>query len=279
MNVIDVRGVSFSYTDGTPPVLNNIDLQINKGEFVAVLGHNGSGKSTLAKLLNGILTPTEGSVIVEGMDTADEQYFYDIRRKVGMVFQNPDNQIVSSIVEEDVAFAPENLGIERNEMRKRIDFALDAVGMTKYKQHSPAQLSGGQKQRIAIAGVIAMRPHIIVLDEPTAMLDPMGRKEVMKVLEHLNKDENITVVLITHHMDEAARADRIVVVDNGTVLLDDEPHKVFIQKEMLLGAGLSVPQSMELAHLLKEQGFDMPDDIINVEECVAALTKILEAEK
>ncbi len=278
MNVIDVRGVSFSYSEGTPPVLNNIDLQIKKGEFVAVLGHNGSGKSTLAKLLNGILTPTEGTVTVEGMDTADEQYFFDIRRKVGMVFQNPDNQIVSSIVEEDVAFAPENLGVERQEMLKRIDFALEAVGMSKYRQHSPAQLSGGQKQRVAIAGVIAMRPHIIVLDEPTAMLDPMGRKEVMKVLEHLNKDENITIVLITHHMDEAARADRIVVVDSGSVLLDDEPHKVFVQKEKLLGAGLAVPQSMELAHLIREQGFDIPEDIINADECVAAIAKILEAE-
>ncbi len=275
MNVIDVRGVSFSYGDGTPPVLNNIDLQINKGEFVAILGHNGSGKSTLAKLLNGILVPTEGKVIVEGMDTADEKHFYSIRRKVGMVFQNPDNQIVSSIVEEDVAFAPENLGVEREEMRKRIDFALEAVGMKKYSQHSASQLSGGQKQRVAIAGVIAMRPHIIVLDEPTAMLDPSGRKEVIKVLEHLNKDEGITVVLITHHMDEAARADRIVVVDEGKVIIDNEPHKVFTQREKLYKAGLSVPQSMEFALALRDAGYNMPEDVINVDECVKALSEIL----
>ena len=275
MSVIEVRGVSFSYNEGTPPVLKNINLTVEKGEFLAVLGHNGSGKSTFAKLLNGILTPSEGTVTVEGMDTKDESVYYDIRRKVGMVFQNPDNQIVSSIVEEDIAFAPENLGLSREKIRERIDFALKAVGMTEFREHSPSQLSGGQKQRIAIAGVIAMRPEIIVLDEPTAMLDPMGRQDIIRVLEHLNKEEKITVVLITHHMDEAAKASRIVVMNDGEILMQGEPHDVFANAEKLNGAGLDVPQSTQFCNMLREEGFEIPEKVINVDECVQVLCRIL----
>lgn len=275
MSIIDVRGVSFAYNESTPPVLKNINLTVEKGEFLAILGHNGSGKSTLAKLLNGILLPNDGDITVVGMNTKEEKYFYDIRRKVGMVFQNPDNQIVSSIVEEDVAFAPENLGLPRDEMIKRIDFALSAVGMEKYRKHSTTQLSGGQKQRIAIAGVIAMHPEIIVLDEPTAMLDPYGRKDVMNVLTRLNKEEGITVVLITHHMEEAAMADRIVVMDSGNIILNGEPHCVFKQDKTLKESGLDVPQSTELCNMLREKGINLEGDIINVDECVDALCKVL----
>ncbi len=256
-------------------VLKGIDLEIGKGEFVAVLGHNGSGKSTLAKHFNAILLPTKGKVFVEGIDTIDEGRLFDIRQKVGMVFQNPDNQIVATIVEEDVAFALENMGVEPNEIRRRVDEALKQVDMYEYRERAPHQLSGGQKQRIAIAGILAMRPDCIVLDEPTAMLDPKGRSEVMKTIRQLNRDYGTTVVLITHYMDEAAASDRVVVVDNGVVLRDGTPKEVFSQVELLKSVGLDVPQVTELIYELRKEGVDLPQDILTEEECCEALRKLL----
>ena len=262
---------------GTPaPVLEHVNLDIPRGQFLAVLGHNGSGKSTLAKHLNAILTPSEGVVYVDGIDTRQEEMIYEIRQNVGMVFQNPDNQIVATIVEEDVAFALENLGVEPKEMRQRVDDALKEVGMYEYREHAPHQLSGGQKQRVAIAGIIAMRPECIVLDEPTAMLDPKGRREVIKTVRKLNRDFGITVVLITHYMDEAAKADRVVVIDNGHMLLDDTPKNVFSHVEQLKSVGLDVPQSTELVYELKKAGYPVDSHIIDEEECVEQILRLLE---
>ena len=279
--ILSARDVSFAYDNYEekklpPVVLEDISLDVQPGEFVAVLGHNGSGKSTLAKHFNAILLPTSGTVYVGGIDTKEEDRLYDIRQTAGMVFQNPDNQLVATIVEEDVAFALENLGVPPEEIRRRVDESLKAVGMYEYREHSPHQLSGGQKQRVAIAGVIAMRPKCIVLDEPTAMLDPQGRREVLQTIRQLGDQFGITVVLITHYMDEAARCDRVVVVDNGKIILDGIPRKVFSHVEQLKSVGLDVPQVTELAWLLRQDGYDLPDDIIFEEECVQAIEKLLE---
>lgn len=276
-NIISVEGVRFSYENSgeKAEILKGIGIQIKKGEFTAVLGHNGSGKSTFARLANAMLIPSEGTVKVLGMDTKDESHLFDIRQNVGMVFQNPDNQIVAAVVEEDVAFGLENTGTAPDEIRKRVDEALKAVNMYEYREHSPAMLSGGQKQRIAIAGIIAMRPECIVLDEPTAMLDPAGRRDVMKTIKMLNRDFGITIVLITHYMDEAAKADRVIVIDEGKVLLDDVPGKVFSQVELLKKTGLDVPQVTELVWELNKCGFSLDPMIITEEECAAALKEIL----
>ena len=274
--MIDVENVTFRYdAEGSSAnILDGVNLRIEKGEFVAVLGHNGSGKSTLAKHLNAILVPTGGKVTVDGMDTAADDKLWDIRSRVGMVFQNPDNQIVATILEDDVAFAAENLGVPSGEIRKRVDDALAAVGMTKFKNHAPHLLSGGQKQRVAIAGAIAMQPETIVLDEPTAMLDPTGRAEVMKTIMRLNREFGITIILITHNMDEAVRADRVVVMDGGKTVIDDTPRKVFSQVELLKSIGLDVPQVTEIAWELKKAGFDVRDDVLSVDECVKELYKL-----
>ena len=259
---------------GAIKVFESLNLEIKRGEFVAVLGHNGSGKSSLAKHFNAILTPVDGSVLIENMNTRDESKLWDIRSKVAMVFQNPDNQIVATIVEDDVAFAAENLGYPPEEIRKRVDSSLEAVGMLKFKKHAPHLLSGGQKQRIAIAGVIAISPDAIVLDEPTAMLDPTGRAEVMNAICTLNRDFNITVILITHNMDEAVMADRVVVMDNGKIIIDDVPKKVFSNVEILKEIGLDVPQVTELAYNLRKNNINIPCDILDADECVKELLKI-----
>lgn len=275
-NIIEIKDLHFSYNGENPvEVLKGVSLNIAEGEFVAVLGHNGSGKSTLAKHINAILLPTSGKVTVNGIDTADENRLFELRQCAGMVFQNPDNQIVSSIVEEDVAFALENLGVPYDEMRKRVDDALKAVNMYDYRLHSPAQLSGGQKQRVAIAGIIAMRPKCIILDEPTAMLDPQGRREVMAVIRKMNA-EGVTIVLITHYMDEAAQCGRVVVMDKGTVVLDDTPRAVFSQVDRIKKIGLDVPQVTELAWELRKAGIEIPTEIITEQECVDALVKLLD---
>ena len=258
------------------PVLDDIDLNIERGEFVAILGHNGSGKSTLAKHFNAMLLPSGGRVLVSGRDTADQNELYEIRRMVGMVLQNPDNQIVSTIVEEDVAFGPENLGIEPSEIRRRVDEALKAVGMLEYRKHAPHKLSGGQKQRVAIAGVLAMQPECIVLDEPTSMLDPKGRKEVLDTISRLNRERGITIVLITHFMEEAVLADRVVVLENGRILLQGPPREVFSDIERLRQVGLDVPQPAELCHQLRRAGVPLPKDVLTAEECVEALSLLLE---
>lgn len=280
MGFITVDHVHFHYDaeEGVPPVtvLEDMSLQIEAGEFVAVLGHNGSGKSTLAKHLNAILVPQAGRVTVDGMDTADEENLLAIRQKVGMVFQNPDNQIVATVVEEDVAFALENMGVDPPEIRRRVDEALQMVDMYAYREHAPHQLSGGQKQRVAIAGVIAMRPACIVLDEPTAMLDPRGRREVMRTIRGLNKEEGITVVLITHYMDEAAQAGRVVVVDGGRLLLDGTPRQVFSHVDVLREVGLDVPQATLLAHELRSSGVNLPDDILDENDFIEAFLRRME---
>ena len=250
-------------------IIDDLNLEIEKGSFLAVLGHNGCGKSTLAKHFNGIMLPFSGRVTVDDLDTSDDEHIYNIRQKTGMVFQNPDNQMVSSIVEDDVAFAPENLGIPREEIRKRVDFTLKSVGMYEHRYKTPQALSGGQKQRVAIAGIIAMQPDYIVLDEPTAMLDPKGREEVLQTILKLNKENGITVVLITHFMSEAALADRIIVMDKGKIAMEGTPKEVFAKKEKLTSLGLSVPQSAMLLHALKEKGIDIGSDAITVEECVS----------
>ena len=255
-------------------VLDHIDLAVQPGEFVALLGHNGSGKSTFAKLCNAMLLPTGGKVWVEDMDTADEDKRYDIRRTVGMVLQNPDNQLVSTIVEEDVAFGPENLGLPPEEIRRRVDDALKTVGMYEYREHAPHKLSGGQKQRIAIAGILAMRPDCLVLDEPTAMLDPQGRREVLDTIGRLNR-EGMTVVLITHYMDEAARAGRVVVLDAGRIALEGTPREVFCQVDTLRALGLDVPPPTELCHRLRAAGIPLPADVLTAEECAQALALYL----
>ncbi len=276
--IIQARGLTFRYTTAegvAPTVLDHVDLDIEAGTFVAILGHNGSGKSTFAKHLNAILLPTAGKVYVDGMDTTDEDKLLDIRRTVGMVFQNPDNQIVASVVEEDVAFAPENLGVPSAEIRRRVDEALEAVGMTEYARHAPHLLSGGQKQRVAIAGVLAMRPRCIVLDEPTAMLDPVGRREVLDTVCRLQRELGMTVVLITHHMDEAARAQRLVVMDNGHVVMDGPPAQVFQNVVGLRRLGLEVPDSVALLYELRQAGLDVPLDVLTCEDCAQALAHIL----
>ena len=277
-DIIETHALRFSYpaAEGvTPVVLDGVDLNICSGSFVAILGHNGSGKSTLAKHMNAILLPTGGTVYVDGINTADEERLLDIRRTVGMVFQNPDNQIVANVVEEDVAFAPENLGVPPVEIRKRVDDALKAVGMYEFREHAPHRLSGGQKQRVAIAGVLAMAPRCIVLDEPTAMLDPVGRQEVMDTIKKLNRTSGVTVVLITHHMDEAAQADRLVVMSKGQVVADGTPKEVFSHVEALKSVGLTVPETVELCWTLRRDGLDLPLDALSDEECAQALYDLL----
>lgn len=278
---VRITDLHFSYPSQTEnehiTVFDGLELDIEEGSFVAVLGHNGCGKSTLAKHLNAIVLPEGGSVSVFGMDTKDEALLLDIRRTVGMVFQNPDNQMVANVVEEDVAFAPENLGVPSEEIRKRVDDALKAVGMYDYRKHAPHLLSGGQKQRVAIAGVIAMQPRCIVLDEPTAMLDPHGREEVIRTIERLNKENGITVILITHHMTEAIRADRVIVMDEGKILTDGKPKEVFTKVELLRSAGLSVPATTQLLYALNKAGCDLPLDALSTEECAQALYAMLKA--
>ena len=273
--IIKAEKISFKYDEEADYVFEDLDLSFKQGEMAAVLGHNGCGKSTFAKHLNAILLPSGGRVYVGDLDTADESNVYNVRSQVGMVFQNPDNQIVATIVEEDVAFALENLGVPPVEIRQRVDEALQAVGMYKYRMHSPHQLSGGQKQRVAIAGIIAMRPKCIVLDEPTAMLDPIGRKKVMSTIKKLNQQFGITVILITHYMEEAAQCGRVIVMDEGKVLIDDEPKEVFSHVELLKGVGLDVPQVTELIWELKKKGVMLDDHIIDEEECSRALMKLL----
>ena len=272
---IQVCDLHYSYQDAEEDrehvVFDGLDLAIEAGSFVAVLGHNGCGKSTLAKHFNAILLPAGGSVTVYGMDTKDEELLLAIRQAVGMVFQNPDNQIVSNVVEEDVAFAPENLGVPSEEIRRRVDAALKTVGMYEYRAHAPQLLSGGQKQRVAIAGVLAMKPKCIVLDEPTAMLDPQGRREVIETVERLNREEGMTVVLITHHMDEATHAGRVVAMNDGKIVADGTPAEVFSQVELLRSVGLSVPETTELLYALRADGFDLPLDALSIDQCAQAL--------
>ncbi len=278
--MIRLENVSFDYesednlSDISHAVIKNVNLSIEKGSFVALLGHNGSGKSTLAKLMNGILVPNEGRVLVNGLDTADENAIWDIRKNVGMVFQNPDNQIVATTVEEDVAFGPENLGVDPFEIRRRVDEALESVHMSEFKTHSPSQLSGGQKQRVAIAGILAMQPECILFDESTAMLDPQGREEVMAQILRL-RDEGITTVLITHYMNEAVFADRVVVVSDGEVIMDGTPREVFAQVEKLRSLGLDVPQVTHLAQLLTRDGYDVKKDLLFEDEAYAELSRLL----
>ena len=279
MAAIKVENLSYSYPgiepDQTVKVFENLDLQIEQGSFVAILGSNGSGKSTLAKHFNAILLPNGGKCYVYGMDTSDEELLIAVRRSVGMVFQNPDNQIVANVVEEDVAFAPENLGVASPMIRHRVDNALKQVGMYHYRTHAPHLLSGGQKQRIAIAGVIAMEPKCIVLDEPTAKLDPKGRREVMETVARLNKEKGITVVLITHHMDEAALADRVVVIHKGVIRADGVPKTVFADIDYMHELGLAAPETVELCHELNKLGFGLPLDLLDTEDCAQALYKAL----
>ena len=282
--LIELKNVTFTY-DGDDEeekrqsALTDIDLTINKGEFVAVLGHNGSGKSTLAKLCNAVYEPTEGTVTVKGIVSGSEENDDKIRRVVGMVFQNPDNQIVATIVEDDVAFGPENLGIEPKEIRKRVDDALKSVNMYELRHREPHKLSGGQKQRVAIAGIIAMQTGCIVLDEPTAMLDPRGRREVFDTVRRLNREMGITVLFVTHFMDEAVKADRVIIIDSGRLCLDGTPREVFSKTDVLRRCGLDVPQSTELCHRLIEKGIDLPGDILDADECVEALSKIMEVSR
>lgn len=285
MSYIKVRNLSYSYKDddGNPiPVIKDISLDIEKGEYVAVLGHNGSGKSTFAKLLNLVIDDYEffeGTIEVDGTDITSEEIseddIYDLRKKIGMVFQNPDNQLVATIVEEDVAFGPENLGLPREEIRKRVDDALATVGMTKYAHHEPHRLSGGQKQRIAIAGIIAMKPDCMIFDESTAMLDPMGRRDVVNTIEKLNREDGKTVITITHYMDEAVRADRVIVINDGRIILDGPPSKIFAQSEILRSAGLDLPQCADLMLRLRKRGFELKGEINTPEMCAETLLAAL----
>lgn len=279
-SIIEFNNVTFRYDSDEegvtlPPAVSDFSLKIYEGEFVAVLGHNGSGKSTLAKLANGLLLPESGTVTVSGMDTKDEEKDIEIKQTVGVVFQNPDNQIVATIVEEDVAFGPENLGIEPSEIRRRVDDSLKIVGMYKYRRHEPHKLSGGQKQRVAIAGIIAMEPRCIILDEPTAMLDPVGRRDVMKAIKRLNKELNITVVYITHYMEEACEADRIVVMDDARLLMDGTPREVFSNTEKIRSIGLDVPQTCSLAEMLRKDGIRLKNDLLSIDELVENIDDIL----
>ncbi len=272
--IVKIRDVHFEYMNFEEQeiaALDGVDLDVQKGEFIVIIGHNGSGKSTLAKHINALLQPSRGTVWIKGMDASDEENLWNIRQTAGMVFQNPDNQLVATIVEEDVAFGPENLGIPSTEIRKRVDSALAAVGMSEFSDAAPHFLSGGQKQRVAIAGVLAMKPDIIVLDEPTAMLDPSGRQEVLNTVKYLNKHEGITVIHITHFMEEAVDADRVVVMEDGKVILEGTPREVFEQVDLLKEIGLDVPQVTELAHELRCEGLDIPPDVLTVEEMVDAL--------
>ena len=279
MGIIRAAKLIFEYiskdeednVDEVSRAINNLDLDIKEGDFVAILGHNGSGKSTFAKHINAILLPTEGTVWVSGMDTADDSSLLNIRKTVGMVFQNPDNQIIGNIVEEDVAFGPENIGVETAQIWKRVDESLKAVGMTAYRLKSPNKLSGGQKQRVAIAGIMAMKPKCIVLDEPTAMLDPNGRKEVIDTVRKLNKQENITVLLITHYMEEVVKADRVIVMDGGNIVMDGTPKEIFSHVDELKKYRLDVPQVTELAYELKKSGLNLPEGILNIDEFVDCL--------
>lgn len=288
--IIRTENLSYVYRDNDyddalkveSPALKNINLEIKRGEYVAVLGHNGSGKSTLAKLLNLILVPTEGKLYIDGEDVSSpdltEEEVFEVRKKIGMVFQNPDNQIVATVVEEDVAFGPENLGLAREEIRARIDEALKLVGMTEYSRHAPHKLSGGQKQRVAIAGIVAMKPDCIIFDESTAMLDPLGRRDVLEIMEMLNRDEGITVINITHYMDEAARADRVVVINDGELVMDGAPLDIFAKVDMLHSIGLEAPQGVELIHLLNSRGMNIDEKVLSVEECTEALFNYLSKE-
>ena len=278
--MIEIKHLRYAYptVEGQEPltVLEDVNLHIEKGSFTAILGHNGSGKSTLAKLLSAVLLPSGGEVLVEGLSTADEKNIIEIRRRVGMVFQNPDNQIVANVVEEDVAFAPENLGIPTAEIRTRVDEALAAVGMEEYRLHAPHLLSGGQKQRIAIAGVLAMQPDVLVLDEVTAMLDPEGRKEVLETVHRLNRERGMTVLLITHHMSEVERADRVIVMEKGRVVMDGTPKEVFPRVEELRELSLDVPGTVDLLYELRRIGWDVPLDALGVDECADAICKFLQ---
>lgn len=276
MSFIEARDLSFAYSPEEPLVLKNLNLTIEKGSFVAILGHNGCGKSTLAKLLCGILLPNCGQVTIDGMDTADEEKSFDIRKKCGMIFQNPDNQLVASIVEEDIAFAPENLGLPREEIRARVDSALETVGMSEYIRHATYKLSGGQKQRIAIAGVLAMGPDCIIFDEATSMLDPNGRKEITAAMKRLNREMGITVVTITHYMNEAVEADRIVVMNEGEIIGDGTPKEIFSQVEKLQSVSLSVPQVAELLYLLEQDGLDVPRGVLHTMDAAEVITKLYE---
>lgn len=273
--MIKIQNVTYEYKslieDNIHKALDNVSIEINKGEFVAILGHNGSGKSTMAKLMNGLIMPTSGDISIMGINTKNPETIWNVREKAGMVFQNPDNQIVATIVEEDVAFGPENLGIEPSEIRKRVDEALKVVEMTEYRMHAPHLLSGGQKQRVAIAGILAMNPDCIIFDEPTAMLDPIGRIEVMKTIKKLNKEQNKTIVLITHYMDEAVEADRVIIMEQGQVALEGTPREVFKQVDKVKELGLDVPQVTELIYELRKEGIDLKADIISIEELVSIL--------
>ena len=277
--IIKAENLCFEYKNEesgeVTKVLKNVSAEVKRGEFLAILGHNGSGKSTFAKHINAVLTPNSGKMYVNGLDTSDEGKLFEIRKTAGMVFQNPDNQMVAAIVEDEVAFAPENLGVEPKEIRRRVNECLETVNMTKYAQSAPSNLSGGQKQRVAIAAVLAMNPEILILDEPTAMLDPKGRSEVIKTIKMLNREKGITVVLITHYMDEAALADRTVVIDDGEIVLDGTPKDVFRNVEKIKSLGLDVPQVTELAYELRKKGIDISEDVLTVDECFAELLKIL----
>lgn len=278
--MIKCSNVSFKYINNTEGkneekyALKNVNLEVKKGEFLVILGHNGSGKSTIAKHMNALITPSEGTVIVDGLDTSNQEVLLDIRAKAGMVFQNPDNQLVATIVEEDVAFGPENLGIDPAEIRKRVDDSLEKVGMSEYKRHAPHLLSGGQKQRVAIAGILAIEPECIIFDEPTAMLDPSGRKEVLNNIKYLNKEHGMTIILITHYMDEAAQADRIIVMDDGSIKMEGTPREIFPQVERMKTIGLDVPQVTELAYELKKAGININEKILNVDEMVEELCQL-----
>lgn len=278
---IKTEKVSYIYKAGfesKPGVkaLSEVSITVEKGQFVAIIGRNGSGKSTFAKLLNALLLPVEGAVYIKGYDTREEKYTWEIRRTAGMLFQNPDNQIVGTVVEEDVAFGPENLGVPPQEIRKRVDESLEMVGMSEYSKSGPHLLSGGQKQRVAIAGILAMKPECIILDEATAMLDPIGRREIMKVVQKLNKEENITVIHITHHMDEAKLADRVIVIDNGVLVLDGTPVEVFSRVEQVKNLGLDVPQVTELFYELNKEGYNLPLDVLTVDKALDILKKAIE---
>ena len=284
MKMVKTENVSYEYTkvveikgenvERKLMALQDINIDIEKGDFIAILGHNGSGKSTFAKHLNALVTPSEGTIWVDGMDTKDDSLVWKIRQNTGMVFQNPDNQLVATVVEEDIAFGPENLGVDPKEIRKRVDESLKQVGMDGFQTDTPSKLSGGQKQRIAIAGILAMKPQCIVLDEPTAMLDPVGRKDVMDTVHRLNKENNITIILITHYMDEAVSADKVYVIDDGKIVMNGVPKEVFSQVERMKSYGLDVPQVTETAYNLRKLGIDIPQDILTVEEMVGAICQL-----